>query len=60
MGRASMNTLCVFTEDIHMEQNNVIFTQIVFRPARKLILRRSKNANHYFAYLEEVGRSVAA
>ncbi len=55
-----MNTLCVFTEDIHMEQNNVIFTQIVFRPARKLILRRSKNADHYFAYLEEVGRSVAA
>jgi hypothetical protein len=42
-------------EDIHMGQNNVIFTQIAFRPARKLILRRSKNADHYFAYLEEVG-----
>ena len=37
------------------QQTAVIFTQIVERPARKLILRRSKQANEYFAYCEEVG-----
>ena len=39
-----------------MEQSTaVIFTQIVERPARKLILRRSRHADHYFAYVEEMG-----
>lgn len=38
-----------------MSQTAVIFTQIVERPARKLILRRSQNAADYFAYVEEVG-----
>jgi len=33
----------------------VIFTQVMDRPARKLILRRGKNAAEYFAYCEEVG-----
>ena len=33
----------------------VIFTQIMERPARKLILFRSKKANDYFEYCEEVG-----
>ena len=33
----------------------IIFTQIVERPARKLVLRRSKKATHYFEYCEEVG-----
>ncbi|NJD03234.1 MAG: helix-turn-helix transcriptional regulator [Ruminiclostridium sp.] len=37
------------------EQTSVIFTQIVERPARKLILRRSKQADDYFSYYEEVG-----
>ncbi len=37
------------------QQTAVIFTQIVERPARKLILRRSKQANEYFSYCEEVG-----
>ena len=37
------------------EKTAVIFTQIMDRPARKLILRRSKNASEYFAYCEEVG-----
>lgn len=37
------------------EQTAIIFTQIVERPARKLILRRSKKADHYFAYCEEFG-----
>lgn len=38
-----------------MNQTAVIFTQIVERPARKLILKRSKAAGDYFAYVEEVG-----
>ena len=33
----------------------VIFTQIVERPARKLILKRAKAATHYFEYCEEFG-----
>ena len=33
----------------------VIFTQIMERPARKLILRRGKKAVHYFEYCEEFG-----
>ncbi len=36
-------------------KTSVIFTQIIDRPARKLILRRSKNANDYFEYCDEVG-----
>ena len=42
-------------EELNMEQTAIIFTQIVERPARKLILRRSKNAHEYFSYCEEVG-----
>ena len=43
-------------EEANMKQQAaVIFTQIVERPARKLILRRSKHADNYFAYTEEVG-----
>lgn len=43
-------------EDLVMEQKTaVIFTQIMERPARKLILFRSKNATHYGEYCEEVG-----
>lgn len=33
----------------------VIFTQIMERPARKLILFRAKKATHYVEYCEEVG-----
>ena len=33
----------------------VIFTQIIERPARKLVLRRSKQASDYFEYVGEVG-----
>ena len=33
----------------------VIFTQIMERPARKLVLWRSKKATEYFEYCEEVG-----
>ena len=42
-----------------MEENQmntaVIFTQIVERPARKLLLKRAQTANDYFTYCEEVG-----
>lgn len=44
------------TEEQKMEQKtSVIFTQIVERPARKLILKRSKSATHYMEYVEEFG-----
>jgi AraC-like DNA-binding protein len=44
------------TEESNMETKTaVIFTQIMERPARKLILKRSKKATHYFEYMEEVG-----
>lgn len=44
------------TEELNMEQKTaVIFTQIMERPARKLIIFRSKNASDYFEYCEEVG-----
>ncbi len=44
------------TEDFNMKRKTaVIFTQIMERPARKLILFRSKNATHYGEYCEEVG-----
>jgi len=39
----------------NMDRTAVIFTQIVERPARKLILRRSKSADDYFAYATEIG-----
>ena len=42
-------------EGKNMQQTAVIFTQIVERPARKLILRRAKEADNYFDYAEEVG-----
>ncbi len=38
-----------------MNQTAVIFTQIVERPARKLILKRSIGADDYFSYTEEIG-----
>ena len=44
------------TEKKFMNQKTaVIFTQIMERPARKLILFRSKKATNYFEYCEEVG-----
>ena len=37
------------------EKTAVVFTQIIERPARKLILKRAKTASHYFEYCEEFG-----
>ena len=42
-------------EVMNMEQTAVIFTQVVERPARKLILKRGIKADEYFAYCEEMG-----
>lgn len=38
-----------------MQEAKYIFTQIVDRPARKLLLWRSRNAGDYMAYVEEIG-----
>ena len=43
------------TEGSTMHPTAVIFAQIIERPARKLILKRSVNAGDYFSYCEEVG-----
>ncbi len=45
-------------KELDMEQTTVIFTQIIERPARKLIIRRSKNAHEYFSYCQEVGCGI--
>ena len=37
---------------------SVVFTQVIERPARKLILKRGVKATEYFAYCEEVGCDV--
>jgi len=42
-------------EVMDMEKTAVVFTQIVERPVRKLILKRGIKADEYFAYCEEVG-----
>ena len=38
--------------------NGTVFVQVVDRPARKLIVRRSQKAEDYFAYCNEVGCDV--
>ncbi len=43
------------SRETKMENTAIIFTQIVERPARKLVLRRSKAAADYFAYATEIG-----
>jgi AraC-like DNA-binding protein len=35
-----------------------VFVQVIERPERKLILKRGKNAEEYFAYCEEVGCEI--
>lgn len=47
------------TEETAMNQlSSAIFTQVVERPKRKLLLKYAKTAAHYFAYCEEVGCDV--
>ena len=37
---------------------DTVFVQVLDRPARKLIVKRGKEATHYFEYCEEVGCDV--
>ena len=39
-------------------KSNTIFTQVIERPARKLILKRGQNAKDYFEYCDEVSCDV--
>ena len=41
-----------------MEKEHVIFTQVVKKEARTLIVKRGEKAREYFAYCEEVGCEV--
>jgi len=51
-----LNNRIIEKEVINMsEKTTVIFTQIVERPARKLLLKRAKTAEDYFEYCEEFG-----
>ncbi|MDD4923284.1 MAG: AraC family transcriptional regulator [Dehalococcoidales bacterium] len=40
------------------ENSNTVFVQVVDRPARKLILKRAKEAQDYFAYCTELGCDI--
>lgn len=42
-------------EDLKMKDTAIIFTQIVERPKRKLLMKRGIKAKDYFEYCEEVG-----
>ncbi len=44
--------------NVMSESAKAIFVQVVERPARKVILKRGKNANNYFEYCEEMGCDV--
>jgi len=41
-----------------LNNTNTVFVQVVERPARKMILKRGKKAEDYFAYCEEVGCNI--
>jgi len=56
--RVAERTLTSKKEENQMTQNKTVFVQVVDRPARKLILKRGKEATHYFEYCEEVGCDV--
>lgn len=47
--------------DKEMDKNstvNTVFVQVIERPERKLILKRGKKAEEYFAYCKEVGCDI--
>lgn len=48
--------LTVSDEEVSMDQ--FIFTQVIERPKRKLMIKRGSNGNDYFSYAEEVGCDV--
>ncbi len=39
-------------------RSQIVFTQVIERPARKLLLKRGVKADEYFSYCEEVGCDV--
>lgn len=41
-----------------MEKSNTIFTQVIQKPRRKLIILRGKKATEYFEYCDEVGCDI--
>ncbi len=45
-------------EYVDMKNTNNIFIQVIRKPERKVILKRGKKADEYFAYCEEVGCDV--
>ncbi len=53
---------CRVWEERKMEykqsHSKAIFVQVVQKKERKLLLKRGKEANHYFAYCEEVGCDI--
>lgn len=55
--------LTIHKGEIEMSEKkstNIVFVQVVERPARKLILKRGVKATHYFEYCDEVGCDVWA
>ena len=46
------------TEESTMSKSTAIFTQVVKRPKRKLLLKRAKTATDYFEYCDEAGCDV--
>ncbi|MDR1328081.1 MAG: AraC family transcriptional regulator [Oscillospiraceae bacterium] len=50
-----VSSLRKFDQEAQKMDTAIIFTQIVERPARKLMLWRSKTADNYFDYVAEVG-----
>lgn len=45
-------------DDYNMEKTNTIFIREVYKPKRKVIIKRGVKAEDYFAYCEEVGCDV--
>lgn len=45
-------------ESLQMEPVNTVFVQMVHKPARKVVIKRGKEAEDYFPYCEEVGCDV--
>lgn len=45
-------------DEIDMKQVQSVFVQVIHKPERKVIIKRGKNAEDYFAYCEEVGCDV--
>jgi len=52
------NNFKLSEEEKYNMSTNIVFTQVIERPARKLILKRGIKATEYFEYCEEVGCDV--